>query len=234
MASRVSFVLPSFNSVAWLPQAVSSCLEQSHKDVEVIVVDDCSTDATQDYLDWQVKADKRVVAYRNQANAGRAVSRNLGNDMATGDVSCVLDADDLALPNRAKIVADKFKSGCEFLYGSAVGIDACGRNLGEIRADVFNREKAIETMENRIVHSSCAYTRDFARRFPYTGGDVARLGLDDWELQIRAAMAGIKMEFVPNVLSCYRVLDGAISQTRNAEEVRKFKTGYLEGLRASV
>ena len=231
---KISFVIPSYNSAAWLAQAVQSVLEQSHKDVEAVVVNDASTDSTADYLKWQAAQDSRVKVLTNLTNLGRSASRNLGNSAATGDVICVLDADDLALPNRAKIVAGKFGNGCEFLYGSAVKIDAVGNSLGELRADSFNRGKAQEDGYNRIVHSAVAYTPEFAKRFPYSEGDVARLGLDDWEQQTRAYMAGVRFEFVPNVLSCYRVLQSAITQTRNEDEVRKFKAAYMEALKATA
>lgn len=228
---KISFVVPSFNSVTWLPQAVASVLEQTYRDIECVIVDDGSTDETGEYLGWIEKQDSRVKVVRLESNQGRSKARNIGNANASGSVICVLDADDLALPNRAKITAEKFEKGCEFLYGSAVGIDACGRNLGEIRADVFNREKAIETMENRIVHSSCAYTTALSLRFPYEDGEVSRLGVDDWALQIRAAVSGVRLDFVTNILSAYRVLSSAVSQTRNADEVKKFKETYLEGLK---
>ena len=230
---RLSFVIPSHNAAAWLPQAVSSVLEQQYKDFECVIVDDGSTDSTPDYLDWIAK-DKRVKVIRNARNMGRSYSRNIGNKESSGDVICVLDADDLAVPMRAKIVAGRFDSGCEYLYGSALGMDACGRNIGEIKADVFNKDRAMETFENKIVHSSVAYSRSFAQRFPYSDGDIARLGLDDWEQQTRAYMAGVKLDFVPNVLCAYRVLDAAVTQTRSAEEVKKFKAGYMEAMKATA
>lgn len=245
---KVSFCIPSYNSAAWLSQAVQSCLEQTHKDIEVIVVDDGSTDSTPDYMVWQIKEDKRVVYLRNEKNLGRSASRNIGNAKATGEVIAVLDADDLALPNRAKITSERFGKGCEFLYGSAVRIDPCGRYLNEqgyicgpnemvraeIRADVFNKEKALERMENRIVHSTVAYTPSFAKRFPYRDGEANRLGTDDWSQQIEAAISGVKLDFVPNVLSAYRILDSGVSQNRKAEEVAAYKKAFLEGLTAKV
>ena len=231
---RVTFVIPSYNSAAWLAQAVQSVLEQTHKDVECIVVDDGSTDSTPDYMVWQTREDNRVRWLKNEKNLGRSASRNIGNAAATGQVICVLDADDLALPNRAKITAEKFSKGCEFLYGSAVQIDACGRNLGEIQADLFNREKAIERMENRIVHSSVAYTPDFAKRFPYRDGEAAKLGVDDWSQQIEAAIAGVRLDFVTNILSAYRVLNSGISRNRNHDEVKAYKVKFLEALKSAA
>ena len=231
---RVSFVLPSFNSATWLAQAVQSCLEQTHKDIEVVVVDDGSTDSTKDYLAWQKNADTRVFVLTNKGNRGRSYSRNLGNEAATGGAICVLDADDLALQNRAKIVSEKFEKGAQFLYGSAVQIDPCGRTAGEIRADVFNKDKAMESGVNRIVHSTVAYTPEFAKRFPYRDGEAAKLGLDDWAQQIEAACAGVKLDFVPNILSAYRILSGSVSHTRKDDEVKAFKVAFLEAMKQAA
>lgn len=231
---KISFCVPSYNSATWLAPAVQSVLEQTHKDVECVVVDDASTDSTKDYLDWQVKADTRVKAIRNPKNLGRSASRNIGNAIATGAVICVLDADDLAIPTRAKTMVEKFEKGAEFVYGSAVQMDACGRTLGEVRADVFDKTKALESMINRIVHSSVAYTPAFAKRFPYRDGEASRLGADDWAQQIEAALAGVRLDFVPGVLCAYRVLQSAITQTRNEEEVKKFKTEFLDSLKAPL
>lgn len=229
---KLSFVIPSYNSVTWLPSAVGSVLGQTHKDVECVVVNDGSTDETSDYLEWQAKKDARLVVVNPGKNIGRSAARNLGNDRATGEVVCVLDADDLAFPTRAKLVAERFARGAEFLYGSAVAMDACGRNLGEIKAEAFDKEKALESRENKIVHSSVAYTKDFSKRFPYADGEIARLGIDDWEMQTRAFMAGVKFEHTPEIVAAYRILESAITKTRNEDEVKKFKADYLESLAA--
>lgn len=227
---KLSFVIPAYNSATWLSQAIESCLKQTKKDIEVVVIDDFSSDSTEDYMAWQVKQDERVVYHRNVSNKGRSFARNLGNLMASGEVICVLDADDLAFPNRAKVTEDRFKSGATFVYGSAVQIDACGRNLGEIRADVFNKDKAIERMENRVVHSSVAYTKDFAMKYPYKDGDIAALGIDDWAQQIDAALAGVKLDYNPQLISAYRILNSGISKTRDESKVREFKKGYLRAV----
>lgn len=231
---KVSFVLPSYNSAAWLAQAVGSCLEQTHKDIEVVVVDDHSTDSTEDYMRWQEKQDQRVKYIRNEKNLGRSASRNVGNLAATGDIIAVLDADDLALPNRAKITVENFKKGVQYLYGSAVRMDACGRPMGEIRADVFNRDKAIELLSCHIVHSTVAYTPEFAKKYPYLEGEPARLGVDDFTQQVRAAFDGVKLEFVPNVLSAYRVLNQGITAQRDNNEVIKFKKEFVESLKVAA
>ncbi len=231
-----SFVIPAYNSAEWLNHAVSSCLAQvntvkdklvSNKDIEIVIVDDASTDSTPDYLAWLEKqGHKKLIIIRNEKNLGRSVSRNIGNRAASGDFLMVLDADDLAAPKRAELTAAKIKAGSVFVHGACHRMEALGHSLGEMPADVFNKDKALSELTNGIVHSTVGYTKDFAAKYPYQDGDVARLGLDDWACFLTAAMDGVRFDFIPTPLGAYRVGDG-ISLTRSESEVRKFKEGFV-------
>ena len=227
---KISFIIPTFNSVTWLPLAVLSCLEQTHNNIEVIIVDDCSLDHTEQYLKF-IEKDKRVKVLRNPKNMGRSASRNIGNLAATGDIICVLDADDMAQKRRAEWTAEKFKNnGAQMIYGSALAIHPDGGVIKEIRAESFDKKKALASMVNGIVHSTVAYTRQFAEKYPYSSGDVARLGIDDWEQQIRAAMDGVKFDYLPQVVSAYRILESGVSQQRNEADVFALKKKIMESL----
>jgi len=233
---KISFCIPSFNSVTWLPHACSSVLQQTHKDIELVVVDDGSTDRTQEYTNWLRKSDERVQVVHNGKNLGRSESRNIGNRAASGDVICVLDADDLTTPNRAELTARKFaKGGAEYVYGSATVIDVLGRPSHILQADVLDKAKCFDEaknprLENRIVHSTVAYTKDFANRFKYRDGELAKLGLDDWAMQAEAIAAGVKFDFIPQRLACYRQLDSQVTKTRDQNAVMAAKRGFLAGL----
>lgn len=232
---KISFVIPSYNCVTWLPHAVTSCLQQTQKDIDVVVVDDGSTDRTWEYLEWLKKHDSRVQIIRNGKNLGRSESRNIGNRAAMGDVICVLDADDISTPNRAEVISRKFRSGrADFVYGAATVIDCLGRPSHVISPDVLNRERALEELQNRIVHSSVAYTREFAKKFPYRGGEIANLGIDDWAQQVEAMVSGAKFDFVPQRLCCYRVLEGQITRTRDEKAVLAAKRGFISGLKVPL
>lgn len=228
----ISFVLPSFNSAPWLAQAVKSAMDQTYRDCEIIIINDASTDSTEQYLTWLQKQKNRfpVHVINSPVNLGRSASRNLGNMKASGDI-CVLDADDLATPKRADLTAQAFAEGHKFVYGSAVMIDAVGRKQGELQASVFNKDKALAEGVNRIVHSTIGYTKDIAERFPYVMGDISDLGIDDWEQQVRMMLDGVEFAMIPNTLCAYRILDSAISKTRDEAKVTAFKKDYLERLR---
>lgn len=228
---KITFVVPSYNSVTWLPHAASSVLQQTYRDIELVIVDDGSTDRTQEYTNWLRKQDKRVHVIHNGKNRGRSESRNIGNRAATGDIICVLDADDLATPNRAELVARKFsKSDASYIYGSTTGIDILGRPMNVVQADVFDFERAKKTLKNHIVHSSVAYTKKFSEQFPYRGGELDKLGCDDWAQQTEAAYAGVKFDFIPQRLCCYRMAASGITATRDESLIEPAKRVFLAGL----
>lgn len=101
-SSRVSFVIPAYNAEAYLAQAILSCRGQSIKELEIIVVDDGSTDGTKELVHWHSDQDKRVKYVGFENNCGRSAARNFGNEIAVSPYILVLDADDVALPNRAR------------------------------------------------------------------------------------------------------------------------------------
>lgn len=231
---KVSVVIPSYNCSHYLHHAVDSALTQTYKDIEVVIVNDASTDSTSDYLAWLSKQnDPRVKIINNEKNLGRSESRNVGNAAASGDIIMVLDADDLCTPKRAEITVAKFTDGVQFVHGAAHKMDPVGRDLGLMPTDVFNKEKALETMTNGIVHSSVAYTKEFAAKYKYPSGELAKLGLDDWACFLTAAMDGVKFEYTPAALCVYRYGVG-IESARNMDEVMKAKKAYLAGFLAEV
>lgn len=95
MAERVpavSVVIPTYNRVATLPRALESVLRQTFQDIEVIVVDDCSTDGSWDYL--QSVRDPRLRIVRHEANRGGGAARNSGIALARAGLVAFQDSDD--------------------------------------------------------------------------------------------------------------------------------------------
>jgi glycosyltransferase involved in cell wall biosynthesis len=96
-ACAVSVIVPVYNSEAYIASCLRSVLQQDLRDIEVIVVDDGSTDRTPECV--QALADERV-RYIVQANSGSAVARNRGLDEARGEFIAFCDSDDLWAPRR--------------------------------------------------------------------------------------------------------------------------------------
>ncbi len=94
---EVSVIIPTYNRADLLPQAVESVLSQSYTDFELIVVDDGSTDSTQEVI-----SEHRKLKYLFQENLGVSAARNQGIRMARGRYICFLDSDDLWLNDKLK------------------------------------------------------------------------------------------------------------------------------------
>jgi glycosyltransferase involved in cell wall biosynthesis len=97
---EVSVIVPAYNAAETLEAAVRSALAQTESDLEVVVVDDASTDLTFAVASALAGADERVRVLRNAENCGASVSRNLAIESSTGDWIALLDADDAWLPER--------------------------------------------------------------------------------------------------------------------------------------
>lgn len=100
MSQLVSVIMPAYQSEAFLLQAMASVLGQTHRELELILVNDGSRDKTLE-LAWSVK-DPRVRVI-DQPNQGPAGARNRGLDLAQGDWVAFLDADDLWLPQKLEL-----------------------------------------------------------------------------------------------------------------------------------
>ncbi len=95
----VSIIIPTYNYAGYLPGAIQSCLDQSYKSLEIIVVDDGSTDNTKEIAEHYGKN----ILYIHQENSGVSSARNRGLEVAKGDFIAFLDADDYLTENAIEI-----------------------------------------------------------------------------------------------------------------------------------
>jgi len=100
---KVSFVCPVYDGDTYLAETIESLRNQTLKEIEIIVIDDCSPDFTPDLMDWYRKTDERIRYHRFEQNQGVCKARNFGNEMAKAEIICVTDQDDLSMPERALI-----------------------------------------------------------------------------------------------------------------------------------
>lgn len=99
LMALVSIITPLYNSRNTIKETYDSVISQTFKDWEWIVVDDCSTDGSFDYIKEITKQEKRVVVLKTATNGGTAVARNIGLKHAKGRYITFLDSDDLLDPN---------------------------------------------------------------------------------------------------------------------------------------
>ncbi len=123
----VSVVLAVRDGERFVGQAVSSILQQSVRDLELIVIDDGSSDATSELL--AAFSDPRLVVFRNQESAGLAAALNAGFARARGTYVARMDADDVALPRRLALQLDRLRSTprLTIVGGGVAELDEFGR-----------------------------------------------------------------------------------------------------------
>ena len=116
MSGQVSVIMPSYNTANYIAESVKSVIAQTYTDWELIIVDDCSTDNT-DEIVAPFLTDPRIRYIKNEKNSGAAVSRNRALREAKGKWIAFLDSDDLWLPEKLqKQIAFMEENGYAFSY----------------------------------------------------------------------------------------------------------------------
>ena len=122
MSSLVSILIPAYNAAPFLSRSVASALRQTHDNIEVVIVDDGSTDETGAIADKLAEQDPRVKVV-HQENRGLAEARRSGLKAATADYICHLDADDEMLPDAVAFLLDKcVEQQLDLAYGSFIKV----------------------------------------------------------------------------------------------------------------
>jgi len=100
--SLVSVIMAAYNAEEHIETAIRSVIQQTYKDIELIVVDDASTDSTLKKIEKLSKFDHRIKVYKNETNQGVVKSRNFATKKAQGKYIAFLDADDIWLLEKLK------------------------------------------------------------------------------------------------------------------------------------
>lgn len=125
----VSIIMPSYNTALYIEETIQSVLNQTYPNWELLIVDDCSNDNTDEVLE-KIK-DPRIHYLKNEKNSGAAVSRNKALREAKGQWIAFLDSDDLWMPNKLeKQIQFMAENGYAFSYTNYEEIDVNGNKTG--------------------------------------------------------------------------------------------------------
>ncbi|NNL80818.1 MAG: glycosyltransferase [Flavobacteriaceae bacterium] len=94
MSHLVSVIVPIYNAESYLPRCIDSIVNQTYKDLEIILVNDVSTDSSGQICDKYAARDSRIVVIHKEKNEGSSCARNSGLDIAKGDYISYVDSDD--------------------------------------------------------------------------------------------------------------------------------------------
>jgi glycosyltransferase involved in cell wall biosynthesis len=223
----VSVVIATFNTGRYLPQAVQSVLSQTYSNVEILIIDDGSTDDTAQIIRrWE--QDERVRVYR-QPNGGQAQARNRGVALSKGQYVAFLDADDEWLSHKLSRQMPLFTNPqVGVVYSEYECMDAEGRALPKPPTRMYRgRVTAALLIDNFVSFQTAVVRRECLERHGAFDESV-RMG-DDYDLWLRLS-AHYEFDYIPQPTARYRVWSGQMSKNyrRRYESAIRTMRRFLE------
>jgi glycosyltransferase involved in cell wall biosynthesis len=198
----VSVVIPSYNRAQYIAETIESVLAQTYREIEVIVIDDGSTDNTRDAVEPYVPH----VKYVRQKNSERGASRNHGLRLAKGEFIAFLDSDDLWLPQKLeedlKILKEKPRAGV--VYSDADLVDSDGDHLKTLKRKGYTGSVTDQLLTDNFVSIGAHLIRkSFADQIGGFREERELSGSEDWEFWVRLSCV-TEFEYLPKATTRIR------------------------------
>ena len=233
MKPDISVIMSVYNGETYLIEAIQSVINQTFKNWELIIINDCSTDSTAEILADFSQKDERIKVHTNEVNLKLPASLNKAISLCCGKYIARMDADDICLPDRLEKQykfmeenSDVALSSCRFMTVKN-GVYMSGGAGG--RCD----NKALGAMllvANPILHPGVIAKSEVLKSFNY---DTTLTCTEDLELWTRLVMNNQKIQILPECLLIYRLHDKQITSTtleRQHTEVLKIQNKYYSSL----
>ena len=213
----VSVVIPAYNAASFITRTIESVIEQTYRELEILIVDDGSCDRTPQIVQAYAQKDARVKLLQ-QANAGVAAARNFGIRAAKGEFVAPIDADDVWHPKAMTKIMAEFLAGSPDLgvvYTWSADIDEHNQQTGgfhaaEVDGDVYKTlicHNFLGNASSTVIRKTCLdKVGGYDRQLKAKGAQ----GCEDWDLYLRLAEQ-YKFGVVPEFLVGYRKVLGSMS-----------------------
>jgi glycosyltransferase involved in cell wall biosynthesis len=214
----VSIIITAYNVENFLQQTIESCINQTFKDIEIIIVEDCSTDSTLSIINDFMEKDERIRLIQNKINCGAGQSRRNGLDNAKGDYFLLLDGDDY--------IENNF---IEELHNTAINTDAdivsggikIWKQNGEMTITSYGNittegyDKVIKFWKEKVVFMNNKLIRtSLHQKVPY----CTRRFVEDTPVIIPMLWYANKVVYIDNPGYVYRMQD--LSLTHQASQLK--------------
>ncbi len=212
MDKLVSVILPVFNGGRFLSEAIDSVFEQNYPQLEIIVIDDGSTDNTKEV----VASYGDTISYFYQENGGPAKARNLGLSKASGSFVAFIDADDIWVKNKLEMQLAQFEKNKSI--GVVIGLT--------LKARFLNKEELITSSLNRSVIFQLLLGSSLIRKavFEQIGGLDEDLFIgDDTDWFNRVKENRIPIAVLREVVQYYRIHEDNITNDKKRFNFFVFK-----------
>ena len=226
-SASVSVVIPAYNAARWLDATLQSVLAQTGVDLDIIVVDDGSTDGTRGVVEKY-----QTVRYLPKTNGGQASARNLGIRSARGEFIAFVDADDLWLPGKLnaqiKLMRERDWAWC---YCDGVAFNGTLNNVLYAFSDVQDMLGG-DVLESLLLGNFIPSPAPVVKRcvFDQVGlfnEDLQFKNREDWEMWLRIA-GQHELGYLPEVLFAYRLHAHNNTRTENQDTALNSKFRVID------
>jgi len=223
----VTIIVPTFNRRRWIGECLDSISAQTYDHVEALVIDDCSTDATVEWLQSQPRY-SFVKIHVQPRNGGASEARNRGIKIARGDLIAFIDSDDLLAPKHVEKAVEAFRES------DSLGLFCCDSTIIGADGDVLYGGKTWHQIQSDLkrhpIDSGLRSLPDifmFSNIFPgftLRKEVFARIGnfdqtvfpMDDYDLMLRVAGCGYEVYYCHESLALRREHSGQCSGVANS------------------
>ena len=214
----VSVICLSHNHVSYIADAIESVLNQTFEDYELILIDDASTDGTQDFLKEFISRNPHIKCSMIQKNIGNCKAFNLGLAVSEGKYVIDLSADDFMLPDRLKEQVEAFEKLDEnytMCFSGAIYIDEKSNIIknhyrrdkkGNLRENVPTKSVYKEVLERYFICTPTMMMK--AEHLKEMGGYDENLSYEDFDYWVRASRK-YKFHYLDKVLTAKRDLSSS-------------------------
>jgi glycosyltransferase involved in cell wall biosynthesis len=210
----ITVILPAFNAEQFIKKAIESILAQTFSNFELIIINDGSTDNTDQVI--RSFTDSRIKYIKNSENKGLIDTLNKGIDEAKGKYIARMDADDISLPTRFEIQVNYLNnhSDVDIVASTIIFINEKGEQTGTWPLDTktINSNQITEALitENCIAHPSVMGKTAIFTKYRYRKG---RVNIEDYDLWLRMINNGRTIAKIEEPLLLYRVHEQSITGT---------------------
>lgn len=215
----VSVIIPCYNAEKYVESAVRSIMNQTYKNLEIIVTDDCSTDKTFEILQRLAKEDSRIKLYKNETNLKIVKTLNNQISQANGKYIARMDADDISLPKRIEKQVEFLENHTDYGFcgTNAYHIDENGKTIDKsVLPETFEDNKFFLKFYSTFYHPTVMIRSDVYKKNLY---NQEFLYAEDYELWSRLIFEkNLKGSNLQNKFFLYRIFNNQSSEKHRKEQ----------------
>ena len=219
---QVSIIIPTYNHARFISDSINSCLEQTYPNIEIIVVDDGSTDNTQEVLEPYLSK----IKYIKQKNAGPAAARNQGIQAANGSYLLLLDSDDWLASEQIALQVAELEKRPEYglVYSAWKNVDETSKKvIGEVRPKIEGDVlKALLLRELFFSPGAALIRKECFEKAGLFEERKEFMRSEDTEMWVRIAAANYCFAYLDEPLFFHRVVKNSLSHDYSSHAKSEF------------